>query len=127
MSSSLLCSWSQFFGQGGPQSSLPSATSLLSCLIQSKLACGGLFATISPVNKESSVSPALTHHSEWNAQRRPRSVKRPWYPVVAADYCLWQVLISSVLWFDTSAVEAAVCRSSVRIMLQRFLLSSPPP
>lgn len=61
-------------GQGSPLPSLPSSTSLLSCLIQSKLACRGLFSYRSPVNKDSCVGPPLTHSAVGGARLRASGV-----------------------------------------------------
>ncbi len=117
-------------GQGSPLPSLPSATSLLSCLIQSKLACRGLFSYRSPVNKDFSVGPPLTHSAVGSARLRARGVNTdPGTLQQLQIITIWSLAcvyeLSTLVWHHCCG-DMTACRCSVWIALQCFLLNSPP-
>lgn len=113
-------------GQGRPASSLPSATRLLSCLIQWKLACRGLFCHRTPkLTKSALFVPALTHSGVWNAQQRACRVNTD--AGTLSELQIKTALSSACVYELSALVLTPLLWRHDSLSLQRFLPSSPLP
>lgn len=111
-------------GQGSPLPSPPSATSLLSCLIQSKLACWGLFSYRYPIKQRllcwsSSESQHCREHNSVHVKLTQTLV--PCSSFTSTQFWSWYAWAQHWFWHHCCG-DMMACRCSVWISLQCFLL-----